>query len=173
MPASGRVVRLPDKCLLGRESTFPRDSVLKALGATMSIHGKSRPVLCLSDCGSSSFTALGHFFRDNLYRRTLRKPIHQICGFVYLPSGDRIPNAEVTVLQAGNEIAVQQTSKDGKFSFEQLRPGKYEIRVRVEHFADAHSQVVLVNPKARPKEELAVLISLSGACSNISLVHTK
>jgi hypothetical protein len=103
----------------------------------------------------------------------LRKPIHQICGFVYFPSGDRITNAEVTVLQAGNEIAVQQTSKDGKFSFEQLRPGKYEIRVRVEHFVDAHSQVVLVNPKAQPKEELAVLISLSGACSNISLVHTK
>jgi hypothetical protein len=103
----------------------------------------------------------------------LRKPIHKICGFVYFPSGDRITNAEVTVLQAGNEIAAQQTSKDGKFSFEELRPGKYEIRVRVEHFVDAHSQVVLVNPKAQPKEELAVLISLSGACSNISLVHTK
>ena len=29
----------------------------------------------------------------------LRKPIHQICGFVYFPSGDRIPNAEVTVLR--------------------------------------------------------------------------
>jgi Carboxypeptidase regulatory-like domain len=103
----------------------------------------------------------------------LPKPIHQISGFVYFPSGDRITNAEVTVLQAGNEIAVQQTNKDGKFSFEQLRPGKYEIRVRVEHFVDAHSQVVLVNPKAQPREELAVLISLSGACSNISLVHTK
>jgi Carboxypeptidase regulatory-like domain len=103
----------------------------------------------------------------------LRKPIHKICGFVYFPSGDRITNAEVTVLQAGNEIALQRTSQDGKFSFEQLRPGKYEIRVRVEHFVDAHSQVIVVNPKAQPKEELAVSISLSGACSNISLVHTK
>lgn len=37
------------------------------------------------------------------------KPVHCICGVVFFPSGDRIANAKVTVLQGGKEIAVQET----------------------------------------------------------------
>jgi uncharacterized protein (DUF2141 family) len=101
------------------------------------------------------------------------KPIHCICGVVFFPSGDRISNAKVTVLQANKEIAVQQTDKDGKFSFEQLKAGKYEIRIWAEHIGSASSQVVLVHPRAKPNRELAVNMSLSGVCSSISLVDSK
>jgi hypothetical protein len=101
------------------------------------------------------------------------KPMHRICGVVLFPSGDRISNAKVTVLQAGKEIAVQQTDKDGKFSFEQLKAGKYEIRIWVEHIGSASSPVVLVHPKAKSNRGLAVNMSLTGVCSSISLVNSK
>jgi hypothetical protein len=101
------------------------------------------------------------------------KPIHLIRGVVFFLSGDRIANAKVTVLQAGKEIAVQETDKDGKFSFEQLKPGNYEVRVSVKGVGGAYSQVVLVHPEAKAKRELAVGMTPSGVCSSIWLVNSK
>lgn len=77
------------------------------------------------------------------------------------------------VLQAGAEIAEQQTGDDGKFSFDQLKAGKYEIQVRVNGLGGASTQVVLVQPGVRPKRGIAVNISLSGVCSTFSLVNSK
>jgi uncharacterized protein (DUF2141 family) len=101
------------------------------------------------------------------------KPLHRICGVVFFPSGDRIANAKVLVLQAGKVIALQQTSDDGKFSFDQLKAGNYELRVRVEGGGVAATQVVLVNSKAKCKQEVAVNMSLNGVCSGFSLVDSK
>ena len=100
------------------------------------------------------------------------KPIHRICGVVFFPSGDRIANAKVTVLLAGKEIAVQQTADDGKFSFDQLKAGNYELRVLVNAVRVAATQVVLVRPEAKSKREIAVNMMLQG-CSSFSLVNSK
>ena len=67
-----------------------------------------------------------------------------------------LPCRPCTVLQAGKEIATQQTDKDGKFSFESLKAGNYEIRVRAETLGDAYSQIVLTRPQSKSKRELAV-----------------
>jgi|SRR5437660_6092447 len=77
------------------------------------------------------------------------KPVHSICRVVFFPSGDRIANAKVTVLQAGKEIAVQETDNDGKFSFDHLEAGKYEIRVRVEAAPVVATDVVPGETQAR------------------------
>lgn len=100
------------------------------------------------------------------------KPIHRICGVVLFPSGDRIANARVTVLQADKEIASQQTGNDGKFSFNHLRAGRYEIRVQVEAVHVAATNVLLVHPEAKPKRQIAVSIVPQG-CSSFSLVSPK
>ena len=100
------------------------------------------------------------------------KPVHSICGVVFFPSGDRIANAKVTVLQAGQEIAVQETDNDGKFSFDHLEAGKYEIRVRVEAVPVVATDVVLVRPQSKPKREKAVSM-MSQGCSSFSLVDRK
>jgi uncharacterized protein (DUF2141 family) len=100
------------------------------------------------------------------------KPIHRICGVVFFPSGDRISNAKVTVLQEDKEITAQQTDKDGKFSFDGLKAGRYEIRVWTEN-GGAYAQVILTRPATKAKRELAVNINLSGSCSSISLVKSK
>jgi carboxypeptidase family protein len=101
------------------------------------------------------------------------KPIRRICGVVFFRSGDKISNAQVLVLQGDKEIAAQQTNPDGKFLFEGLKAGNYEIRVRVEGFGDAYSKIVLAHPEKKTNRELAVNISPSGSCSSISLVKSK
>jgi hypothetical protein len=100
------------------------------------------------------------------------KPIHRICGIVFFPSRDRSANAKVTVLQEGKEIAVQATDDDGKFSFDHLAAGHYEIRVEVNDIPLARTEVVLVHPEAKPTRELAVMMMPQG-CSNFSLVKPK
>jgi len=100
------------------------------------------------------------------------KPIHRICGVVFFPSGDRIANAKVTVLQADKEIAVQETNKDAKFSFDHLEAGNYKIRVHVEAVPLAATDVVLIHSEVKPKREIAVSMMPQG-CSAFSLVNIK
>jgi hypothetical protein len=101
------------------------------------------------------------------------EPIHRIFGVVLFTSGDRISNANVTVLQGDKEIAAQRTDKDGKFSFEGLMAGNYEMRVRVEGVGAAHAKIVLIRPDAKSKRELAVTMTPNGVCSAILLVDPK
>jgi hypothetical protein len=100
------------------------------------------------------------------------KLLHRICGVVFFASGDRIAKAKVSVLQAGKEITVQQTGDDGKFSFDELKPGNYELRVAVEAVGVAGTQIVLIHPEAKSKE-IATKMSLNGVCSSFSLVNSK
>jgi hypothetical protein len=100
------------------------------------------------------------------------KPVHRICGVVFFSNSDRIAKAKVTVLQATKEIATEETDNDGKFSFDRLEAGKYEIRVHVEPLRVATTQVVLVHPKDKTSQEIAVNISLVG-CHAFSLVNSK
>jgi hypothetical protein len=97
------------------------------------------------------------------------KPIHHVCGFVVDPSGEPIPNAKVTILKDANEVATMQTSPDGRFAFEQLKPGSYSIRVDANGFLSALSTIVLVAPGAACKKELGVLLEVGMGCSTVSL----
>lgn len=100
------------------------------------------------------------------------KPVHRIWGVVYLPNGDRIAKAKVTILQADKEVAKQQTSNEGRFSFDHLSTGKYEIRITVIGFREAVTQVLLQRPRAKTKKEIAVNLTLQG-CNGFSLVDAK
>src|SRR5260370_16680980 len=82
------------------------------------------------------------------------KPVRRICGVVFFPSGDRIANAKVTVLQAGKEIAVQKTDSSGKFSFDHLEAGNYEIRVHVDAVPVPATDLVLFLPHSKPNQQI-------------------
>jgi hypothetical protein len=101
------------------------------------------------------------------------KPVHRICGIVYFSSGDRVTIAKVTVLQAGKEIAEQPTGVDGKFAFDQLKPGNYELRVGIGELPYVSTQVVLIKPQANPKLEIAVDPGIASPCWGFSLVSSK
>lgn len=103
------------------------------------------------------------------------KPLHRLCGVVFFPSGDRIAKATVSVLEEDKEIAVKKTDGDGKFSFDQLKAGHYELRISVDGVPGiAGTKVVLTRPNTKSKQEIAVNIFLGIAnCSSFSLVDTK
>jgi hypothetical protein len=97
------------------------------------------------------------------------KPIRQICGIVFDPRGERIPNARVTVLDGETQVVVSQTDKDGHFSFENLKAGNYDIRVEADGYSSAWSPIVLVNPSGKSKRGLRVVLNPGGmACSSMS-----
>jgi hypothetical protein len=99
------------------------------------------------------------------------KPIHRLLGVVLYLSGDRIANARVTVLQGATEVVTQQTSGDGKFSVEHLKAGRYDLRIQVEGVGSATTEIVIVQPKTKPRREVAVEISPDGVCPSFSLVR--
>lgn len=101
------------------------------------------------------------------------KPIHQACGVVIDPLGEPIPNAKVAILKDGRELVALQTRKDGKFSFEQLEVGRYDIQVEANGFKPAFSSIVLVKPAPKCKWALQVLLELGMGCSSISEVKSK
>jgi hypothetical protein len=101
------------------------------------------------------------------------KPIHQAVGVVIDPSGEPIPNAKVAVLKDGREIVAMQTAKDGKFSFDRLEAGHYDIQVDAIGFKSAYSSIVVVKPTLKGKQALQVLLDVGMGCSIISEVESK
>ena len=104
------------------------------------------------------------------------KPVHRICGVVSFDTGVRIANAKVTVFQGTKEIAMQFTKEDGKFSFDQLKAGNYELHVRFEAAPFplvAVTQVVLVHPEPKARREISVNLRFGGGCNSFSLVDAK
>ena len=97
------------------------------------------------------------------------KPIHHVCGFVSDPSGASVADAKVTILKYGNEVATMQSGADGRFAFEELKAGKYDMRVDAKGFVTAVSSIVLEKPGGGCKKELDVLLGVGMSCSIITL----
>jgi len=98
------------------------------------------------------------------------KPIHRVCGIVINPLGEPLSGAEVTILQDGREVASQQTSKDGKFSFEQLPAGNYDIKVVAHDYPSANFSIVIVRSAVKCKRALQVLLAVGSCGGGISEV---
>jgi hypothetical protein len=58
-----------------------------------------------------------------------------------------------------------QTGPDGKFSFEHLEAGNYEIRAKAEDYQTTQSTLVLRNPSKRPKRVLQVVLGVGMGCT--------
>jgi len=97
------------------------------------------------------------------------KPIRlrRVCGIVLNEIEEQIPSAKVTVLKAGRELGAVQTDADGRFSFDRLEAGNYEVRVEAGGYLAAQDSVVIVRPATKCKRGLLVSLSLV-ACSGMS-----
>jgi hypothetical protein len=74
--------------------------------------------------------------------------------------GTPVSGALVTVSQNGAEIAAAKTTEEGKFSFPELKPGKYELAAKFEGFRSFRSLITLKNPKNRRRRELVIVFVL-------------
>jgi len=102
------------------------------------------------------------------------KPIHCIRGIVIDPSGLPISNAKVAILKAGTEFVSILTHADGKFSFDRLETGSYEIQVEANGFKTARSSVAVVAPRSKSKWALQVVLGFGMECdTRIAVVKSK
>jgi Carboxypeptidase regulatory-like domain len=79
------------------------------------------------------------------------KPLHCVCGAVIDLSGAPIAGATVTVLKQGTEPIAQQTGDDGKFSYDKLSAGNYDLQIQAQGFKTFKFSIVLAKPDGRCK----------------------
>jgi hypothetical protein len=102
------------------------------------------------------------------------KPIRCVRGIVTDPSGLPISNAKVTILRAGTEFVSIRTNTDGKFSFDRLGAGDYEVQVEEKGFKTARSPITVVTPASRCKWALRVVLGFGMECdTGIAVVKSK
>jgi len=85
-------------------------------------------------------------------------------------AGEPIPNAKVSVLRGEAEIVSVQSGSDGRFSFERLDSGNYEVRVEAEGYKTARSPVTVAKPGTKCKGGLQVLLAVGMGCSSVGRV---
>lgn len=96
-----------------------------------------------------------------------------VCGSVTDQSGAPVPGATVEVLVQGAAFATRQTGEDGRFSFDEIKAGKYELRFQAYGFLVSRFAIVLGKPAKKCRQELAIGLSVRGVetCNNnVSLV---
>jgi hypothetical protein len=80
----------------------------------------------------------------------------------------------MAILKDETEVSDVKTGKDGKFSFEGLAAGSYDVQAQGEGFVPLRFPLVLVQPSERCKRALEVELAVGGeACSVVRLVKPK
>lgn len=98
------------------------------------------------------------------------KPLRHVCGIVVDQSAAPIPGAAVEILKDGAEIAVAQTGESGKFSFQPLAAGNYEIVVEASGFRNLRYKIVAAKPQTGCNKILRIQLALGGECDDMKLV---
>jgi hypothetical protein len=98
------------------------------------------------------------------------KPLRHFCGTVVDPSGTPIPNAAVSVLIEGTEVAAKSTNTSGEFSFDSLENGHYEFRAAAKGFAKVRFPFVISNPNAKCKQKVEIQLVVGLECNHVRLV---
>lgn len=103
------------------------------------------------------------------------KPVQHLCGIVIDQSGSPVAHVRVAILKGETELAAVESRKDGKFSFEGLKAGSYDVEAKEEGFRTFRFQIVLVQPSERRcKRALEVKLTVGDeACSGVRLVKPK
>jgi hypothetical protein len=102
------------------------------------------------------------------------KPVRHICGIVIDQSGAPVAHARVAILKGETELVAAETGEDGKFSFDGLKTGSYDVQAQKEGFHTFRFPIVLVKPGERCKRALEVELIVGGeACAGVRLVKPK
>ena len=100
------------------------------------------------------------------------KPLHCVCGTLINELGEPVAYATVTVLTDAAERAAVKTGDDGKFSFDELTPGSYELQVQAAGFRSYRFPIVVVKQESKCKRALEIRLTLGYPenCTGVRLV---
>jgi hypothetical protein len=88
-----------------------------------------------------------------------KKPLSHVCGRIVNPAQGMVANAKVQILKNDSVVAEAQSDSNGRFSFETLKEGSYQMRVTAEGFSTFEVPIRVHNPKAKCKASLKVTLS--------------
>jgi hypothetical protein len=105
----------------------------------------------------------GNFERGGKVRRaatetTRLKPLRCVCGTIIDESGEVVLRADVVILKDGTEIATVETGKNGKFSFQAIKPGSYDLQARAFGFRVFSAPIVVANPAKKCRQRLEIVM---------------
>jgi Carboxypeptidase regulatory-like domain len=88
------------------------------------------------------------------------KSVHFLCGSVINQLGQPILNSKVTVLFNGTEQAEVKTGSDGRFVFDSLKKGNYEIRIQADGYQVFSFPIALAKPSKQCKRTLQIRLTI-------------
>ena len=99
---------------------------------------------------------------ENTCPKELRlKPVRCICGTLTdLTGGPPLPGVIVRVLKDGAEVASVKSDGYGKFIFDDLKPGNYELSVQTEPYRIFRTRIVVTRPEKRCRRRLAIFLDV-------------
>jgi len=98
------------------------------------------------------------------------KPFRHFCGRVVDSSGTPIPNATVSVLKDGIEVAAESTNAAGEFWFDSLQIGNYEFHARAKNFAKVSFPFAISNSGRTCKRKIEIQLAVGLECNHVRLV---
>jgi Carboxypeptidase regulatory-like domain len=88
-----------------------------------------------------------------------KKALSHVCGVIVDSAGGMVADAKVQILKDDSAVAEAQSDSNGKFSFETLKEGSFQMRVTAEGFSTFEVPIRVHNPKAKCKASLKVTLS--------------
>lgn len=110
-------------------------------------------VLWLGAAASASGAALGEGV-----------PSARVSGTVTDPDGARVPRARVVLAAAASVAASVEAGAEGEFQFDQVAPGRYEVRALVEGF---RAEPVVVDVSAGQETRVALRLHVSAVSESV------
>jgi len=109
---------------------------------------------------------------EEICQQVRLKPLHGVCGAVIDRSGAPVARAAVEILKDGTELVALQTGEDGKFSYDRLSAGNYDIQIQADGFRTFRFSIVMSKPDTRCKRALKVILTTGypEICTNVYLV---
>jgi protocatechuate 3,4-dioxygenase beta subunit len=102
------------------------------------------------------------------------RPVTVRCvrGTVLDQTGGPFSHATVGILKDGTVLASVQTDEDGRFSFEDIKAGSYDMRAEYPGFIVDEYPIVVKKPASNCKRSLVMVIYVpdEGACPNAHVI---
>ena len=93
------------------------------------------------------------------------KKVSRLCVFLIDQSGAPVPNATLQAFDGEKKVAEGITGNDGKFSFDGLPRGTYQVRIRAGSFKDDAIQIAVTNSSSKCDHDVEVLLYVTSiAC---------
>jgi hypothetical protein len=100
------------------------------------------------------------------------KVLHRVCGILINELGEPVVGATVTIFEKNAQLAIVHTNGDGRFSFNEMKSGNYELQTKADNYKTFRFAIVVGKPNSRCKRSLEVKLTTGYPenCTGVRLI---